>query len=193
MPKDKKSKTPKRRGTRSTPTTPLSAPTPTTTTTTTTTSSSTTPPTPQTEEPPPTTFRPTTRSSTPLNLTPQDTEEIAEMVESAAAAVQAAPPTRKKRKFKPGTLALREIRSFERTTHLLLPRAPFQRLCREIADEVKQEVRWSAGGLEALHHAAEAFLVGRFMKSNLLAIHRKSITITPKDLQMAQRGLQSEN
>jgi len=42
---------------------------------------------------------------------------------------QAAPP-RKKKRFRPGTVALREIRKYQRSTDLLLRKLPFSRLVR---------------------------------------------------------------
>ena len=90
----------------------------------------------------------------------------------------------KKKRFRPGRLALNEIRYFQRHTHLIR-RLPFQRLVREVADSFKTELRWSSSALMALQEACEACLVRLFEDSNLYAIHAKRVTIMPKDIQLA--------
>jgi histone H3 len=97
--------------------------------------------------------------------------------------------TTKKRphRFRPGTVALREIRRYQKGTDLLLRKAPFQRLVREITQDLKSDLRFQSSALAALQEAAEAFLIGLFTDTNLCAIHAKRVTIMPKDLQLAQR------
>lgn len=90
-------------------------------------------------------------------------------------------------RFKPGTRALMEIRKFQKSTDLLIPRASFQRLVREISQDVKTDVRWQAAALLALQEATEAHLVLLFETANLCAIHRRKVTIQPKDMQLARR------
>ena len=63
----------------------------------------------------------------------------------------------------------------------------FFRLVREIAQDVKKEMRFQANALEALHCAAEHYLVGLFEDTNLCALHAKRVTIMPKDIQLARR------
>ena len=92
----------------------------------------------------------------------------------------------KKKRFRPGRLALNEIRHFQRHTHLLIRRLPFQHLVREIADSFKTELRWRSSALMALQEACEAYLVWLFEDSNLCAIHAKRVTIMPKDIQLAR-------
>ena len=48
----------------------------------------------------------------------------------------------KKMRFRPGTVALREIRRYQKSTDLLVPRLPFQRLIREIAHEHSDDIRF---------------------------------------------------
>ena len=91
------------------------------------------------------------------------------------------------RRFRPGTVALREIRKLQRTTDLLIRRLPFQRLVRDVAQEFKPNVRFQAQAVLALQEAAEAYLVGLFEDTNLCAIHAKRVTIMPKDMQLARR------
>ena len=94
---------------------------------------------------------------------------------------------KKPHKFKPGTVALREIRKYQKSTELLIRKLPFQRLVREIAQEFKQEVRFQSQAVLALQEAAEAYLVSLFEDTNLCAIHAKRVTIMTKDLQLAKR------
>ncbi|EFJ13679.1 hypothetical protein SELMODRAFT_171192 [Selaginella moellendorffii] len=93
-----------------------------------------------------------------------------------------------KRRFKPGTVALREIRRFQKSYELLLRPLPFARVVREITNVFSSEVsRWTAEGLIALQEAAEDYLVHLFEDTNLCAIHGKRVTIMPKDLHLARR------
>mmetsp|Transcript_30744 Transcript_30744/g.37719 ORF Transcript_30744/g.37719 Transcript_30744/m.37719 type:complete len:136 (-) Transcript_30744:71-478(-) len=94
---------------------------------------------------------------------------------------------KKTHRFRPGTLALREIRKYQKSTDLLLRKLPFQRLVKEIAQEVKSDLRFQSQAILALQEAAEAYLVGLFEDTNLCAIHAKRVTIMPKDVQLARR------
>ncbi|GLI69275.1 hypothetical protein VaNZ11_013851 [Volvox africanus] len=100
-------------------------------------------------------------------------------------------PAKPKRRFRKGTVALREIRKYQKTTELLIKRLPFQRLVREIANKGapggQTEFRWQHDALEALQEAAEAFLINMLEDSNLCALHSKRVTIMPKDIQLARR------
>lgn len=94
-----------------------------------------------------------------------------------------------KPRYRPGMLALREIRRYQRSTELCLKRLPFQRLVRQIAqDEWGQEpLRWTAQALCALQEASESYLIGLFEDMQLLAIHARRVTIMARDLQLAIR------
>ncbi|KAF4810995.1 histone H3-like centromeric protein hH3v [Colletotrichum tropicale] len=100
-------------------------------------------------------------------------------------------PNRGKRRYRPGTVALREIRKYQSGTDLLLRRLPFSRLVREIAESViprdQPPMRWQSHAIQALQEAAEAFLVHLFEDTNLCAIHAKRVTIMQKDIQLARR------
>ena len=86
----------------------------------------------------------------------------------------------------PGTVALREIQRYQKNTYLLLRKAPFQRLVKEIAQDYKSDVRMQSTAMLALQEAAEAYLVGLFHDTNECALHAKHVTITPKDMQLAR-------
>ncbi|KAL7478522.1 hypothetical protein ACHAW6_004285 [Cyclotella cf. meneghiniana] len=132
------------------------------------------------------------------------------------AARKSAPATggvKKPHRYRPGTVALREIRRYQKSTDLLIrkrelehclafgtcyyiltcvyrhcyPVVPFQRLVREIAQDFKSDLRFQGSAVLALQEAAEAYLVGLFEDTNLCAIHAKRVTIMPKDIQLARR------
>jgi histone H3 len=92
-----------------------------------------------------------------------------------------------KHRYRPGTLALREIRRYQKSTELLIRKLPFQRLAKEIAQEFRCDLRWQSTAIMALQEAAEAYLIGVFEDTNLCAIHAKRVTIMPKDMQLARR------
>lgn len=92
-----------------------------------------------------------------------------------------------KTRYRPGTIALREIRKYQKSTDLLIPKLPFQQLVREIAQEFKDDLRFRAEAIDALQEASEAFIVGLFQDTNLCAIHAKRVTIYPRDMALARR------
>jgi histone H3 len=94
---------------------------------------------------------------------------------------------KKPHRFRPGTVALREIRKFQKGTDLLLRKASFERLVREVAQDFKSDTRFVKHAIMALQEASEGYLVGVFEDSNLCAIHGKRVTIMPKDIQLARR------
>ena len=94
---------------------------------------------------------------------------------------------KKPHRYRPGTVALREIRKYQKSTDLLIRKLPFQKVVREIAGEFKSDLRFQSQAVLALQEAAEAYLVGLFEDTNLCAIHAKRVTIMPKDIQLARR------
>ncbi|KAF8553763.1 histone H3 [Imleria badia] len=94
---------------------------------------------------------------------------------------------KKPHRFRPGTVALREIRRYQKSTELLIRKLPFQRLVREIAQDFKTDLRFQTSAVMALQEASEAYLVSLFEDTNLAAIHAKRVTIQPKDLALARR------
>ena len=90
-------------------------------------------------------------------------------------------------RYRPGTIVLREIRRYQKSTELLIRKLPFQRLVREIAQEFKTQMKFQAAAIGALQEAAESYLVGLFEDTNFCAIHAKRVTIMPKDIQLARR------
>ncbi|KAH9977776.1 histone-fold-containing protein, partial [Lactifluus volemus] len=101
----------------------------------------------------------------------------------------------KKRRYRPGTVALREIRRYQKSTDLLLRKLPFARVVREIALDMVTDMgdydaaglRWQSSAILALQEASEAFLVHLFEDANLCAIHAKRVTIMTRDIHLARR------
>lgn len=87
---------------------------------------------------------------------------------------------KKPHRFRPGTVALREIRRFQKSTDLLIRTAPFQRVVKEVAQTFKTDLRFQREALIALQEASEAYLVGLLSDSQLCAIHSKRITLYQK-------------
>ncbi len=102
-------------------------------------------------------------------------------------AMHAAEGQKKNRRYRPGTVALREIRRYQKSTDLLIKKAPFQRLVREVSQDFKADLRFQSSAVMALQEASEAYLVGLFEDTNLCAIHARRVTIMPKDMQLARR------
>jgi histone H3 len=95
---------------------------------------------------------------------------------------------KKPHRYKAGTVALRHIRRYQKMSSALMIRMlPFERLAREIAQDFKNDLRFSSNGLYILQFWAESYLVGLFEDTNLCAIHRKGVIIMPKDIQLARR------
>lgn len=97
-----------------------------------------------------------------------------------------------KRKARPGMVALKEIRKFQRSSDLLLRKLPFARLVRQITEDhftppSQGSYRFQADAILALQESAEAFLVHLFEDANLCAIHAKRVTIMPRDIYLARK------
>jgi histone H3 len=97
---------------------------------------------------------------------------------------------KKPHRYRPGSVALHEIRRHQKSTNLLIRKLPFQHLIRDIAQsfKIRGEVpRFQSTAVLALQEASEAFLVGVFEDTNLCAIHAKRVTIMKRDMQLALR------
>ena len=112
---------------------------------------------------------------------------VAESGKAPRMQIYAGQKKRRPRRYRPGTVALREIRRYQRSSGLLIRRMPFQRLVREIAQTHNPYLRFQSGAILALQESVEAYLVGLLEDSNLCAIHAKRVTILPKDMQLARR------
>ncbi|KHN84932.1 Histone H3, partial [Toxocara canis] len=93
----------------------------------------------------------------------------------------------KPHRYRPGTVALREIRRYQKSTELLIRKLPFQQSVRETAQDFKTDLRFQSSAVLPLQGASEAYLIGLFEDTNLCAIHAKRVTIMPKDIHLARR------
>ena len=97
--------------------------------------------------------------------------------------------------YRPGTVALSKIRRYQKSTDLLIRKVPFQRLAREVLQDLNKPgsypcftaERFQATSLLAIQESVEAFSIGLFEDMNLCAIHARRVTIIPKDMQLALR------
>ncbi|CAD8108998.1 unnamed protein product [Paramecium sonneborni] len=94
---------------------------------------------------------------------------------------------KKKHRFRPGTIPLREIRQFQFSTNLLIRKIPFQRLVREISQGSDKEFRFSQSAMYALQEATEGFIIHLFEDANLCSHHAKRVTLLARDLFLAIR------
>ena len=108
---------------------------------------------------------------------------------------QATGGVKKPFKYRPGTKALKEIRRYQGSVQkyskdavkLLIAKAPFARLVREIAQDFKPDLSFQASAIKALQEATEAYIVGLYEDTNLCAIHAKRVTLMPKDIHLARK------
>lgn len=103
---------------------------------------------------------------------------------------------KKPHRFRPGTVALRQIRKYQKSTDLLMRKAPFIRLVRDIADSVKvteDPIRFTGTALGALQHTAEDFLIELLDDTNTVAITCGKVTIMPKHMQCVKTLRDSSN
>uniref|UniRef100_A0A8C0HE14 Core Histone H2A/H2B/H3 domain-containing protein n=1 Tax=Chelonoidis abingdonii TaxID=106734 RepID=A0A8C0HE14_CHEAB len=107
------------------------------------------------------------------------------------AARKSAPATggvKKPHRYRPGTVALREIRRYQKSTELLIRKLPFQRLVLAYLRSIfPRSIDFQSSAVMALQETSEAYLMGLFEDTNLYAIHAKKVTIMPKDIQLARR------
>ena len=94
---------------------------------------------------------------------------------------------RKPRRFRPGTVALREIRKYQKSTELLIRKIPFQRLVRQVFQSINPELRIQSRALLALQEGAESYLVEMFGQCNDICCHGKRVTLQVKDIRLWKR------
>jgi histone H3 len=92
---------------------------------------------------------------------------------------------KKPHRYCPETVTICEIHKYKKNTDLLIRKAPFQHLVKEIATNFKLDLRMQSMAFLALQEALEAYLV-LFEDRDDCAIHAKCVTIMPKDIQLAQ-------
>ena len=98
---------------------------------------------------------------------------------------------KKPHRYRPGTVALRQIRKYQSSTELLIRKLPFQRLVKEVCRNLFNDVdyRFQSTAVLVLQEAAENFLVSMFDDVGCVAIHGKRVTIQKRDIQIWRRSL----
>ena len=94
---------------------------------------------------------------------------------------------KKPRRYRPGTVSLREIRKYQKSTELLIRKIPFQRLVKEVCQGINKELRFQSTAILALQEASEDYLVKMFNQINLCAIHAGRVTVQTKDIALWRR------
>lgn len=102
---------------------------------------------------------------------------------------------KKPHRYRPGTVALREIRRYQKSTELLIPKAPYMKLLRQVQNDLPSEFkqgngeshRWQGAAILATQTAAEDYLTSQLEDANVCALHSKRCTVMPKDIQLVRR------
>ena len=103
------------------------------------------------------------------------------------------PPVKKPYRYRAGTVALREIRRYQKTTELLLRKLPFMRLVREVAQDFRSDCRFQSVAILILQEASEQYLTGVMEETQLCAIHAKRITIMKADMDLVRKIRKNNN
>jgi histone H3/H4 len=92
---------------------------------------------------------------------------------------------KKPRRWKSGTVAMREIRRYQKNVDLLIQRAPMARTIRGIDAAIHGSPHWfKTEAVDAIHTAAEAYLQDIFKKTIAVAVNRNAQTIRVKDMKL---------
>ena len=121
------------------------------------------------------------------NKVPSKAKKMGRKSKPAAGGIKKADGEKRKMRFRPGTVALREIKRYQKSTKNLVPRAPFARLVRQIVGDNNAELRMSQRALQALQEASESYLTALFEDTNLCALHANRVTVQAKDMKLARR------
>lgn len=112
-------------------------------------------------------------------------------VQLATKAARASAPrsgrVRRPHRYRPGTVAIREIRHYQKTTERVLPKLSVQKFVKELGQDIKSDLRYPHGAQDSIHEMVEDHLAGLFNHSQSCAIHAKRTMILPKDIQLARR------
>ena len=106
------------------------------------------------------------------------------------ASVAKQPEKKSTHRWKPGTVALREIRRQQKSTDLLLKKAPTQRIIANILRANHAGMRIQAKALPVIMEAMQALQVKLFAETQLACIHARRQMITVADLRYACHNMQ---
>jgi len=105
-------------------------------------------------------------------------------VETPSVVIHSTPPKKRRHRFKAGTVALRDIRRYQKTSNLLLKRGPMDRVIRQIAVDAKSDVRWTGAAIDAIHTAAEEYLLDAFKAAMKITAKSKRQTMMLEDYKL---------
>ena len=94
---------------------------------------------------------------------------------------------KKPHRYRPGTWALMEITQYQKSVEFLIRKLPFQRVVREIVQDMNPNLRFTADAIFTLQEVSEVFLVNLLEDGNLCTILRGRITVLPKDLNLVMK------
>ena len=119
-------------------------------------------------------------------------EDMTRIKQASTTGIHSGKSRPRKRRYRPGTVALREIMKYQKATELLIRKISFQRLVREVSQQVcldlgRDPVRYQSTAILALQKASEDFLVRMFAQVQDIAICGKVITIQEKHIQLWKR------
>ena len=117
----------------------------------------------------------------------KQTARVSKKSAKKAGSKKAAAGGKKQMKWRPGTVALRQIRKLQKGTDVLIRKAPFQRMIRAVANGAKSGLRWQAAACAAMQEATESYVIGVLSDANLCALHSRRVTLMPRDLFLARR------
>lgn len=95
-------------------------------------------------------------------------------------------PAKQKRRWRSGVVVTREIRKLSQSTARLFPDAPFERLVREVAHEIREGTRFTDQGMQAIHESAESYICETMLKANVARMHAKRRTLLVDDIRFAK-------
>jgi histone H3/H4 len=79
-----------------------------------------------------------------------------------------------------------EIKLYQNSTHQIIPRAAFERLVRETAQDFKTDLRFTPDAIDALQEISETYLAELFQDCELIAYSNNRMLITPQDMKLAR-------
>lgn len=97
-------------------------------------------------------------------------------------------------RYRPGTVALREIRKYQKEVKILFRKLPMQRLYRDVLKDMKDALgnpvsglRLQGQALRNLDEIVQSYIVSRYEAGNLCTIHAKRVTLMKKDLDLIEK------
>lgn len=83
--------------------------------------------------------------------------------------------------------SVKDIVGLQKFTGSIIQRAPFQRLVKDVCDNIEEQMKWSTHALYLIQASAEDYMTSLFEDVNLCAQHAKRVTIMSRDMMLARR------